>query len=110
MHESLKLFEETINSSWFERTPVILFLNKIDLFEKKIATKDLKCCFPNYEDGCNLDKAQKYILAKFLEKNRGDTRAVYSHFTCATSTENIIVVFKAVQAIFMADVVEDILI
>jgi len=110
MHESLALFDETINSYWFERTNIILFLNKIDLFEKKIATKDLKCCFPNYEDGCNADKAGKYILQKFLEKNKAnEMRRVYSHFTCATSTENILVVFKAVQAIILIDVMTDVL-
>ncbi|KAJ7716643.1 hypothetical protein B0H14DRAFT_3522230 [Mycena olivaceomarginata] len=35
MCESLYLFESVINSCWFLCTSVILFLNKIDVFERK---------------------------------------------------------------------------
>jgi hypothetical protein len=48
MHESLKVFEEISNNKWFQSTPIILFLNKKDLFEEKIAKVDLKVCFPEY--------------------------------------------------------------
>lgn len=41
MIESLKLFEDTINNDWFNRKPVILFLNKVDLFEKKLQHSSL---------------------------------------------------------------------
>jgi guanine nucleotide-binding protein subunit alpha len=36
MRESLYLFESVINSRWFLRTSVILFLNKIDVFKRKL--------------------------------------------------------------------------
>jgi hypothetical protein len=36
MGESLYLFESIINSRWFLRTSVILFLNKIDVFKRKL--------------------------------------------------------------------------
>jgi hypothetical protein len=48
MHESLRLFEEMISNVWFCNTPVMLLLNKRDLFAAKIQTKDLSCCFPDY--------------------------------------------------------------
>ena len=48
MHESLTLFDEICNSQWFVGTSVILFLNKIDLFKKKIKKIDLNVCFPEY--------------------------------------------------------------
>jgi len=35
MEESLKLFSEVGNSHYFENTPIILFLNKSDIFKKK---------------------------------------------------------------------------
>jgi len=41
MVESLTLFEEISNSKWFPRTPIMLFLNKSDLFEEKIKKKYL---------------------------------------------------------------------
>lgn len=36
MAESLVLFESIINSRWFARTSIILFLNKIDVFKVKV--------------------------------------------------------------------------
>ena len=36
MLESLVLFESVINSRWFLRTSIILFLNKIDVFKHKL--------------------------------------------------------------------------
>ena len=36
MAESLVLFESVINSRWFLRTSIILFLNKIDVFKLKL--------------------------------------------------------------------------
>jgi guanine nucleotide-binding protein G(i) subunit alpha len=36
MQESLILFESVINSRWFLRTSIILFLNKIDVFRQKL--------------------------------------------------------------------------
>jgi hypothetical protein len=36
MAESLILFESVINSRWFLRTSIILFLNKIDVFKHKL--------------------------------------------------------------------------
>ena len=36
LSESLELFDRTINNLWFKETPVILFLNKIDLLREKV--------------------------------------------------------------------------
>jgi hypothetical protein len=41
MQESLVLFESVVNSRWFMRTSIILFLNKIDVFKAKLP----KVCF-----------------------------------------------------------------
>ncbi len=48
MQESLVLFESVINSRWFLRTSVILFLNKIDVFKVKLAKTPLEKYFPEY--------------------------------------------------------------
>ena len=36
MQESLVLFESVVNSRWFSRTSIILFLTKIDVFKVKL--------------------------------------------------------------------------
>lgn len=48
MHESLKLFDSICNNKWFKETSIILFLNKKDIFEKKITKSPLSICFPEY--------------------------------------------------------------
>jgi len=100
MHESLDLFESTTNSKWFPTTNKILFLNKSDIFQEKIARKDLKCCFPEYAGGCDFLNATHFIEQKFQEKNKTNTQ-IYTHITCATNTENISLVFNAVRDIVL---------
>jgi hypothetical protein len=36
MRDSLYLFESVINSRWFLRTSIILFLTKVDVLKKKL--------------------------------------------------------------------------
>ncbi len=48
MHESIALFDEIVNSRWFEKSSIILFLNKSDLFKEKIQKVDLKVLFEDY--------------------------------------------------------------
>lgn len=100
MYEALVLFDEVCNSKWFLKTSMILFLNKRDLFAKKIGEVPLTVCFPdykgpeyNYEAGCN------YIQQQFELKNRTAGKLVYSHITCATDTNNVATVFDAVKDI-----------
>mmetsp|Transcript_12752 Transcript_12752/g.11353 ORF Transcript_12752/g.11353 Transcript_12752/m.11353 type:complete len:414 (+) Transcript_12752:96-1337(+) len=48
MIDSLDLFKEICNLQWFVTTPIILFLNKKDLFEKKIHIIALSVCFSDF--------------------------------------------------------------
>lgn len=43
------------------------------------------------------ESAQKFILQMYVENHSGRHKPLYSHYTCATDTENIRVVFKAVK-------------
>jgi len=104
MHESLKVFEEVINSCYFDQTPIILFLNKMDLFSEKITRVDLSVCFPVYDDGLNEDKAKDYILKKFTSKNQNKKREIFTHFTTATNTSNVRFVFRSVEQMLIEKV------
>ena len=70
MVESLVLFESVINSRWFLRTSIILFLNKIDVFKSKLPKVPLEKYFPEYTGGADINKAAKYILWRFMQANR----------------------------------------
>jgi hypothetical protein len=45
------------NSELFAHTPLVLFLNKSDLFREKLARVDLSVCFPEYKGGNDYEKA-----------------------------------------------------
>ena len=45
----------------------------------------------------NDEAAREFILTMFVDLNPDPEKIVYSHFTCATDTENIRFVFAAVR-------------
>jgi len=107
MQESLRLFREICNSKWFLETSMILFLNKKDLFENKIKKVDLNVCFSDYKGGKNFESAKEFIKEKFLAQNATPKKHIYVHFTCATDTGNVKVVFNAVKDIVLHKVLDD---
>ncbi|XP_068968309.1 guanine nucleotide-binding protein G(q) subunit alpha isoform X5 [Bombus flavifrons] len=98
MEESKALFKTIITYPWFQQSSVILFLNKKDLLEEKIMYSHLVDYFPEY-NGPQRDAipAREFILQMFVELNPDIEKIIYSHFTCATDTENIRFVFAAVK-------------
>jgi len=106
MHESLKLFKDICNTKWFIDTNIILFLNKKDLFEKKIKRIPLSVCFKDYKGSNTFDEASQYIEDQFLAQNENPKKLIYVHKTCATDTDNISVVFKAVVDAMLVDTID----
>lgn len=49
MKESLALFDQICNSKWFQKTSMILFLNKIDLFQAKLKYSSVSHYFPDFK-------------------------------------------------------------
>lgn len=102
MEESKALFRTIISYQWFTLSSIILFLNKKDVLEEKVMYSHLADYYPEYS-GPQRDpiEAREFILEMFICLNPDDDKAIYSHFTCATDTENIRFVFAAVKdAIF----------
>lgn len=98
MQEALILFESIISLSWFRRSSIILFLNKIDLFREKLADQPIRDYFPDYEaSDDDFDAATEYFAAKFRRLNRTERREVYVHFTNATDTNLLKITMKSVQ-------------
>ncbi|KAH3866418.1 hypothetical protein DPMN_029481 [Dreissena polymorpha] len=94
IEESKALFRTIITYQWFQNSSVILFLNKTDLLEEKIMHSHLVDYFPDF-DGPKKDSqaAREFILRMFVDLKR----IIYSHFTCATDTENIRLVFAVAK-------------
>ncbi|CAG06795.1 unnamed protein product, partial [Tetraodon nigroviridis] len=108
MHESMKLFDSICNNKWFTETSIILFLNKKDLFEEKIAQSPLSICFPEYSGPNSYEEAQIYIQMKFEDLNKKkENKEIYTHFTCATDTKNVQFVFDAVTDVIIKNNLKD---
>ncbi|BFZ10533.1 hypothetical protein BsWGS_13572 [Bradybaena similaris] len=108
MMESMKLFDSICNNKWFTETSIILFLNKKDLFEEKIKKSPLKICFPEYTGANTFEEAAAYIQMQFENLNKKkDTKEIYTHFTCATDTNNVQFVFDAVTDVIIKNNLKD---
>jgi len=103
MIESLNLFEETINSKWFTKSHIILFLNKKDLFKEKIKTSDPKTVFPDYTGGCDEIAAMEYIKNQFVKRNKNPSKKISTQETCAIDKKNVDFVFDAVRNVVFQD-------
>ncbi|VDB95884.1 unnamed protein product [Peniophora sp. CBMAI 1063] len=106
MAESLVLFDSVINSRWFLRTSIILFLNKIDVFKSKLPKVPLEKFFPEYTGGSDVNKGAKYILWRFMQTNRARL-SVYPHITQATDTSNIRLVFVTVKETILQNALKE---
>ncbi|XP_074547105.1 guanine nucleotide-binding protein subunit alpha-14-like [Halichoeres trimaculatus] len=99
LKESLALFTTILSYPWFQDSSTILFLNKTDLLEEKVKHSHVANYFPAYKGPKGDAKsAQDFFLEMYVEQHIGRHKALYTHFTCATDTENIKVVFKAVKS------------
>ncbi|KAJ7893053.1 G-protein alpha subunit-domain-containing protein [Mycena olivaceomarginata] len=70
MRESFDLFESIVNSRLSLRTSIILVFCKIAAFRVKIKKVPFVRYFPEYTGGADVNKAAKYIIRRFMLKNR----------------------------------------
>jgi guanine nucleotide-binding protein G(i) subunit alpha len=113
MVESLALFENLANSKWFHSTPILLFLNKRDLFEVLFVEQqvplDVSGYFPDAPDSTNPDVAVRYIIDQYVGRKRlnpnhpNETIAnlLYPHVTTAVDRSNTQKVFDTCKTIII---------
>jgi len=97
--EAFHLFKDVCAYETFASTPVILFLNKSDLFEEKLKRVKISDYFPEYTGPNDLAKIYDWLKGTF--QDFAGNKKIYSHVTNATNTENVETVFGAVQHIFL---------
>ena len=98
IEESLNLFQAIGVNKFFDSTSIVLFLNKLDLFTEKInsTNRHLRLHFPQYTGpDHDVSAAKEFIKDQFLACNTKQ-RIIYPHFTIATDTNNVRLVFQAV--------------
>ena len=104
--ESVTLFESISNSHWFKLTSIILFLTKIDLFKQKYVEGGVPLnttgLFPTAPAGPpDYDDATEWLIHLFTKEVKDRDKAIFTHLTCATDTQNVKVVFDACTEIIL---------
>ncbi|CAH1365544.1 guanine nucleotide-binding protein G(f) subunit alpha [Tenebrio molitor] len=133
LQEALKVFQDISGSRFLRDAGMIVFLNKQDLFQRKIEQgRKLEKYFPEYSNfqdtsKSEFDRAKAFLTKKITELSRIEvtitnynpiTRAaieerlpprdVYIHHTIATDTQNVKKVFDSVHEMIVRERVKNI--
>jgi len=97
---SIDTFSKTANNLESSAT-LLLFLNKMDLFTKKINSdklfKAFKKAFPDYDGKQDATEAAEHIAELFKSKLTREPDEVTVHFTCALDTEAMGAIFTSMR-------------
>ncbi|KAI1788645.1 guanine nucleotide binding protein, alpha subunit, partial [Ganoderma leucocontextum] len=93
MIDAMTVWEAVCRAQCFERISIILFLNKNDVFERKVQTSHIKDFFPesldyNGEKG-DAEAGREYFkkrFARLAQKDNAKGRESYIYVTTATDT------------------------
>ena len=110
MEESLNLFQAICINKFFDSSSIVLFLNKLDLFTEKVnnTNRHLRLSFPQYTGpDHDVSAAKEFIKDQFLARNTKE-RNIYPHFTTATDTSNVKMIFKVVLNTIVQQNIQDI--
>lgn len=113
LEEAFDLFEKMVNSGWFKRTNMILFLNKSDIFREKLVKKRIPLnktgLFPTAPTGFEEKPALAWIKQEFFARCRNDQSLIFPHVTTAIDTGNMRYVLNACKFIILKDAVDKLL-
>ena len=108
MVEAIELFRSVCNNRQFADKPVLLFLNKKDIFMEKILYSDigLQAPFRDFQGPAkDFDAGVNYFKLKFEDCiNDPEHQDSFIHVTEATDTENMEFVLESSRTIILQDV------
>ncbi|ORY36850.1 guanine nucleotide binding protein, alpha subunit [Rhizoclosmatium globosum] len=86
--ESMNLFGSICNHPLFKKTDMVLFFNKIDLFQEKVKKRPISLYFHDYEGPAEeYEPAANYFKKRFTDINKyPNEKRIYTHLTHATDT------------------------
>jgi guanine nucleotide-binding protein G(i) subunit alpha len=101
MLESLNVFEDLLLENNFKETPILLLLNKLDIFTQKIAKKDLGCVFPEYKGGNDVEAAIEFIKQKYKSLVKENPERLQIQVINAMDEDSVINTFKEFVDFFL---------
>jgi len=107
------IFAELVNSEMLDpQIPVVLFLNRSDLFQSRILNSEgyasFQNIFPDYNGGQDSGKAMNYLKEYFLSVSENNMK-ITSYVTCALDRNSLVVVWQTVRKSIMDKTINEIL-
>jgi len=106
LSKSIDLFRTVVNSRWFLRASIVLFLTEITALADKLPRDPLENYLPSYTGGADVLEACQYILQEFLHSNHARL-TVYAHFTDVSDTSCVRFFSAAVQDTILQNRLKD---
>ncbi|KAF2071602.1 hypothetical protein CYY_007074 [Polysphondylium violaceum] len=107
---SLDLYSETTNSMWLQRSGILLFFNKKDLFIEKLKTVPFSNYDAQYTGNNTFEETSAYLQNKFMAKTHKGYRSdnqIQSHFVNALDVSEIMrTVFTDTKEILLSKVMD----
>jgi guanine nucleotide-binding protein G(i) subunit alpha len=97
---SITYFSE-ISNGYFKDKPIFLFLNKVDIFKRKMAKKDLTCLFPEYKGGNDVEAGIDFIKMEYLSKILDNPDRVRVYVTNAMDDSSVLEAFTDAQEFYV---------
>ncbi|KAJ6628428.1 heterotrimeric G-protein alpha subunit, GPA2-like protein [Mycena sp. CBHHK59/15] len=104
MQDAMTIWDSICQSQWFKQTPIIICLNKYEIFKYKIAMSDVRNFFPDFDGQLgDVIAGQDYFQRQFRriaqKAGRVEHWGFYMHTTTATDTMILRVVMNAVKGL-----------
>lgn len=99
--ESINLFTEIMNSEWFTRTPLVLFLNKCDLFADKLRRVPLNVLFPKYSGSASYQHACEFLCREFVKRRANPNKVIHIHVVSAIQIDLIKTAMDSVKTMIV---------
>ncbi|XP_048102315.1 guanine nucleotide binding protein (G protein) alpha v1 isoform X3 [Alosa alosa] len=99
VQESLELYSSVCSNTVFSSASLILFMNKMDLFQKKIlhSGRHLRLYFPEFKGAdCDASGAASFLTSLFTDHLSSPAKPVYHHYATAIDTSSVRDVFQTV--------------
>ncbi|KAI8832132.1 guanine nucleotide binding protein, alpha subunit [Chytriomyces cf. hyalinus JEL632] len=103
MVENMNLFASICNHPMFKATSMIVFMNKIDIFNEKLAKSPISKYFPTFTGQNSYEEGTAYFSNRITELNKYPEKSIYIYFTWATDTSQISSVLGTVNSILLGD-------
>ena len=106
IEDSIELLNDICNHPMLIHLPVILLLNKYDVFQQKIEYSSISDHFPEFQEYQNEKNAKDFFVKKF-EMVINEDRKLFKHYTTNTDSKLMKFVISAVFKIVLDSVLSD---